>query len=302
MPAADKEMNEFKRYHPAVDFVYYLSVICFCVFIMNPVCIAISLASGIVCAVMAGGKKAVGFMVKFLLPLAVFTAVINPLFSHEGVTIIAYFPNGNPLTLESVVYGVCAGLMLCAAACHFYCMSKIITSDKIIYLTGKAMPSAALVMSMSFRFVPAFSRKLKQVYSAQKCIGACEEKRNTLWHIKTGIRAISAVMTWSMENAIDTADSMKSRGFGCGKRSTYSNYQMDKRDIKALAACAALAAYVLYGIISGKLHFRYYPSIKFQLPQVRTAGVFLAYATLCAMPAIIEAAEELRWKKLRLKI
>jgi energy-coupling factor transport system permease protein len=40
------------------------------------------------------------------------TAWLNPLFNHAGVTLLFYLPGGNPVTLESMVYGLAAATML----------------------------------------------------------------------------------------------------------------------------------------------------------------------------------------------
>ena len=50
-------------------------------------------------------KKAILSDMGFYLPLFLLVAVTNPLFSHNGVTPL-FFMNGNPVTLEAVVYGV----------------------------------------------------------------------------------------------------------------------------------------------------------------------------------------------------
>lgn len=41
-----------------------------------------------------------------LLPLMLLAAVVNPLVSHQGVTVLFRFPSGNACTLESVLYGI----------------------------------------------------------------------------------------------------------------------------------------------------------------------------------------------------
>lgn len=43
------------------------------------------------------------------LALFAVTAAVNPAFSHEGRTILRYLPSGNPLTLESILYGIAQG-------------------------------------------------------------------------------------------------------------------------------------------------------------------------------------------------
>ena len=71
-----------------------------------------------------------------MLPLLLLTALINPAFNHEGQTILTYLSNGNPITLESIVYGVAAAAMLVAVICWFSCYNSVMTSDKFVYLFG----------------------------------------------------------------------------------------------------------------------------------------------------------------------
>ena len=113
------KMNEFKTYHPIVNFTYFVFVIGFSCFFMHPVCLCISLASGFTYSVMLKGKKAVKTNLIYMLPMLLMMALINPAFNHEGVTIIEYLPSGNPLTLESIVYGLCAAVMIVSVICHF---------------------------------------------------------------------------------------------------------------------------------------------------------------------------------------
>ncbi len=43
------------------------------------------------------------------------------------------------------------------------------------------------------------------------------------------------MVTWSLENAIETADSMRARGYGLPGRTSFSIYRFDSRDSSALA-------------------------------------------------------------------
>ncbi len=45
---------------------------------------------------------------------------MNLAFNHEGATILAYLPSGNPLTLESIAYGFAAAAMLAAVVLWFF--------------------------------------------------------------------------------------------------------------------------------------------------------------------------------------
>ena len=102
--------------HPAVSFAYFALVIACAMLLMHPVCLVLStLGGGWYVARLLGGKGLRRHLL-WLLPMALLAAALNPAFVHQGVTILAYLPSGNPLTLESLLYGLAAGAMLSAVA------------------------------------------------------------------------------------------------------------------------------------------------------------------------------------------
>lgn len=288
-------MNEFKNYHPIVNFSYFTAVIVCAMLIMHPVCILIALACSFAYSIMLNGKRAVRFNFLFLTPMLVIAALINPAFNHEGATILAYLPSGNPLTLESVVYGIAAAAMLVTVICWFSCYNKIMTSDKFIYLFGRIIPSLSLILSMALRLVPRFKAQLGVIVQAQRCIGRDVSQGSVLKRAKNGITILSVMVTWALENSIETADSMKSRGYGLPGRSAFSIFTFDKRDKMALAYIAALCLYIAAGGMAGGLYFRYFPSIRMNISQL-TVSIFIAYFMLCIMPAAMELWEVRKWK------
>ena len=229
-------------------------------------------------------------------------ALINPAFNHAGVTVIAYFPSGNPLTLESVLYGLAAATMIVSVICHFSCYNQIMTSDKFIYLFGKLIPAMSLVISMTLRFVPKFSQHLRVVTNAQKCLGRDVSKGNIIKRLKHALNILSIMVTWSLENAIETADSMKSRGYGLKGRTAFSIYRFDSRDKKALVCILTLGAYTLVGKLAGCISFTYFPALNAAEITPYGVSVFIAYLLLCMCPIIIEISEVRRWKALKSKI
>lgn len=83
-----------------------------------------------------------------MLPSCLLMAIINPLFSHAGATMLFYMKDGNPVTLESILYGIGAGVMLAGVVSWFSVFNVVMTSDKFMYLFGKAIPAASLLLSM----------------------------------------------------------------------------------------------------------------------------------------------------------
>ena len=88
------------------------------------------------------------------------------------------------------------------------------TSDKFVYLFGRVIPALSLVLSMTLRFVPKFKAQVKIVSSAQRCVGRDVSNGGVLQRARNGLTILSILVTWALENAIETADSMRSRGYG----------------------------------------------------------------------------------------
>lgn len=295
-------MREFKTYHPIVNFSYFMAVILFSMFYMHPVCLVISFCTSFVYSVMLNGKKSLRFNLLYMLPMMLAAAVMNPAFNHEGITVLTYLPSGNPLTLESVCYGIAAAVMLVTVICWFSCYNKIMTSDKFIYLFGRIIPSLSLIFSMVLRFVPKFKEQLGQISQGQKCIGNDVSQGNILKRIKSGIKILSVMITWSLENAVETADSMRSRGYGLPGRTAFSNFVFDRRDKWVMLYISALALYVFMGGILGGMQYRYFPSMQGTELSFYVMSIFLAYFMLCSLPVIIECVEEFKWKTIKSKI
>lgn len=295
-------MNEFKTYHPIVNFVYFLFVIGFSCVFMHPVCLMISLLCAFAYSVMLKGKKTVKTNLIYLIPTLLFAALINPAFNHEGITVIEYLPSGNPLTLESVAYGLAAAIMIISVICWFSCYNEVMTSDKFIYLFGRIIPSLSLIISMTLRFVPRFSAQLKTVANAQRCMGRDVSNGSIIQRAKHGLSILSVMTTWALENAVETADSMKSRGYGHPGRTAFSIFAFDKRDKKALLCIVMLGLYTLAGKLSGGMYFRYFPSMKANDFSIFEFSIFAAYFALCMCPIIIEIWEARRWKAIKSKI
>ncbi len=107
--------DEFSYFHPVVNLVYFTLVLGFTVVLRHPASQLISLVCAVMYTATAQGAGAAVNTLKISLPVIILTAAINPVFNHQGVTMLCYLPGGNPLTLESILYGVSAGAVLAAS-------------------------------------------------------------------------------------------------------------------------------------------------------------------------------------------
>ena len=294
--------DRFSSYHPLVNFLYFTLVIGFSMALNHPLAQGISLVCALIYAVQTEGTKAALFSLKWCLPMFLLTAFINPAFSHEGMTILLYFPTGNPLTLESLLYGLSAGTMLATVLLWFKNFNRVITSDKFIYLFGRIIPAMSLVLSMTLRFIPKFKAQLQAVTDAQKSIGR-DISEGSLWHrTKIAITVLSIMVTWALENAIETADSMKSRGYGLKGRTAFSIYRFDDRDKMALLFLGFCGLYLLSGSMADAFGFLYFPQLRYVGINVVTMSFQFVYLSLCMMPVVLNWAEERKWKAIHSKM
>lgn len=290
--------DTFSSYHPLINFLYFGLVLVFSMFFMRPVSLTISLVCAIAYNVYLNGWKAVRFQLLYMLPMMGMAAIVNPAFNHEGATLLCYLPTGNPLTLESILYGVAAAMMLSAVITWFSCYNAVMTSDKFVYLFGRIIPALSLVLSMTLRFVPKFKAQFRVVTEAQRCVGRDTSTGSLLQRLKNAITILSIMVTWCLENVIETADSMKSRGYGLPGRTAFSIYRFDDRDRAALLWLGFCGFYIFAGWMAGGLYWRYYPTMKGTALTPFTVSFQLVYLALCLTPVIINKLADRTWDRI----
>lgn len=291
--------DAFSSYHPAVNFLYFGLVLFFTMCFLHPACLLLSLAAALRYAVCLNGRRAVRRSLRYLLPAALLAALINPAFNHQGATILTYLPSGNPLTLESMAYGLAAAALLSAVVTWFSCYTAVMTSDKFVYLFGRVIPALSLVLSMALRFVPRFQVQARAVSQAQRCVGRDVSDGNLLQRLRNGVTILSILLTWCLENALETADSMKSRGYGLPGRTAFSIYRLDDRDQAALWWLGALGGYILSMWGAGGFACRYFPTFRLAPRDGWSLSGLLAFGLLCLTPVIIDRREDRQWTRLR---
>ena len=195
------------------------------------------------------------------------------------------------------MYGIMAAFMLVTVICWFSCFNCVISSDKMVYLFGKAAPVLSLILSMTLRFIPDIAGQFGKVYRAQRASGY-KPKDSCFVRIRTGCHVFSAVVTWALERALVTADSMRSRGYGLPGRYAYSLYRFRKSDTKALAFILVCGLYVLAGSVRGGFAFWDYPSIRGSVSGTLTVSMYVVYVCLICVPIYMQAKENVNIRKM----
>lgn len=317
--------DEFSRYHPVVNLIFYLLVLGTTMFQMSVGLVFISLFSAVVYYFML--KKTEGLKYcTVVVGIIIVSAIINPLFSHKGGTLLFYLFTGNPVTLESIIYGLISAIIIGAMLLWFSTFNQVMGVERILGAIGKVLPNVSLLITMIMRFIPQYTRHQRKVSMVNKVnkrnygekINLLNrektEKENVIEErkrqkkkngidkiidsIKEGSRTFSITTTWALENSIYTADSMKARGFGTGRRTNYSNYKFQKRDYLLMGWLVILWLVVVFSLEREKVYTYYYPFIQVK----NNVVVYLIYGLLCLTPVLINVKEEIRWLILKSRI
>ena len=289
-----REIDAFSAFHPALLLLYYVLVLAAAMCLTHPLCLAVSLLGAVAYAVRLRGGRAMLRTMGWMLPLLLLAAGTNVLFNHEGATILTYFSSGNPLTLEALLYGLSSGVLLMTVLLWFTTFQQVMTTDKFVYLFGRVIPALSLVLSMTLRFVPKFRAQLRAVRQARACMGE-PETDGFAAKVRRSVSDFSILVTWSLENAVETADSMRARGYGLPGRTAFSIYHFDSRDRRLLAVLLACGTAVLTGWACGAFDWRYYPTVRGAWSGW-TAACAAAELALCLLPAALDWREERTWR------
>ena len=150
-------MNTFREYHPGVTVLYFLAVITVNIVVFDPVLFGISFVSQSVFYLYLKGTRAGILFAGKCLAFVVMCTVVNAFVNHRGGSVL-FFAGGLPVTLECIFYGIMTGFLLSDSILSFSCYHSIMTSEKVMCLTGNFFPSFSLVLSMALGLVPKLKR------------------------------------------------------------------------------------------------------------------------------------------------
>ncbi len=293
-------MRYLDRVHPICAFVYFLSVIVIAMVTMHPVVVSLCFLSGIsLYGTLCGGRRLLKSLA-FSLPMALFIALLNPILSHRGSTPLLFL-NDTPITLESVVYGAVFGVMVAAVFYWFACYSEIMTSDKYIYLFCRVIPRLSLLLSMTLAAIPRLKRQYREIDDAQRAV-ASDADEGGADRLRRGTRVFSALVSRALEGSIETADSMRARGYGLRGRTAYSIFRFTASDAAALVVTLLLAGATLTLVFVGGVDYSFYPMLGRIGLSATELTLYAALTLLCAGAILMEVKETVLWHILRSSI
>ena len=286
--------DAFSKCHPAVNLLFFLGAIAFGAVIQHPAyLLAGALGAGTYYLLLNGRK---GWkLILVLLPMFAVLTAINPLFNTYGARIL-FRVFGRPYTLEALMYGAAIAAVFAVMLIWFGCYNKVLTGDKFTSLFGNWIPAVSLLLVMVLRMVPNLMRKTRQITGARKSIGkGAGEAATNKEKLAGGMTVLGALTSWALEGSVVTGDSMRARGYGTAKRSSFQIYRMTAADWVLTALILGLAAIV---ILAGGAGAAYTP--EFDIAPLGWG--FVAYCVYLLIPTALHIKEACAWHISRSKI
>lgn len=290
-------MRLFSEYNPLTVSIHFILVIAIAMFISNPILLVIALLGSILFYILVFGKIKYKTAV-FWIVLFIVITIINPLFSHNGITVL-FFLNGYAITLEAILYGMNNALMMLSVFIGFLSFSEIMTADKVMYLFGKVSPKLAVLLSLSLRYIPMFKRQAQKINNTQLTLGMYKEN-NVIDSVKSLMNVFSSLCTWSIELSIDTANSFYARGGELKGRKSFSFFKITKTDLVLIGVSIILFSVVLFVQSSGRLSVEFYPSFNLSKNDMLCFMAYLSYFLLVMLPSVCSIAGKIRRRRITL--
>ncbi len=275
-------MSMYEGLHPGVIISYYVSMLILVIWSGHPAffLILFVMMGGCICLTSGIRQFAKDMLYSVLIALA--CMIINPLFNHRGVSLL--FQIGSiRITKEATIYGGYMALLFLTSLLLFSAFSHVMTSEKIMTLTGRRFPSFSLLFSMILRMVPRVSHDYREMMAVHR-------GRVKVW---------SALISKLMEDAVERSIAMRQKRYNSGKRTSYMARKFGTLDFFVLIYIAIFTVYFVFYRIYTPVTVQFFPSVRIDIPDIDTLLRWMLYTGL---PIWMHGLETILWISSKRKI
>lgn len=205
----------------------------------------------------AGAGRQLRRVLLLALPFVLVIALLNPLVTRDGLTVIARLGEVPVLgrldvTLEALVYGAVLGLRALAliVCCALY--AAVVDPDEVLRLFRRVSFRSALTATLATRMVPVLQRDGRRMAEAQRCRPGAPPSRVAL---------VRAVASGALDRAVDVAAALEVRGYGAARRPPRVRAPWSRHDVAFAAVAAALLVLTVGARLAGAAGFGAYPTL-----------------------------------------
>ena len=256
----------------------------------HPLVLVAALAGVVGAGLAAGVGRELVRAARFAVPLAVLVALVNPLVSQQGLTLLVRGPELPVLgrvdvTLEALAYGGIAGLRVLVIVGTFALYSAAVNPDEILRLLRRVSLRSALTVSLATRLVPVLGRdagRLSDAYELRAAVPARVGGR--LARLRRASVVTRALAAGALERAVDLAAALEVRGYALAPdRGARQRTPWSRHDLLFAVTALVIVTLAVGGRVAGLAGFEAYPLLRADLGLI-DAGFALAVAALALAP------------------
>ncbi|MFD2443730.1 energy-coupling factor transporter transmembrane component T [Bacillus sp. CGMCC 1.16607] len=290
--------THFSAFHPSVTFCYYMVSLALLMLFMHPFYLTVAFCILIIIHFVHDQFESLRRWLFLMIISGLLIFLMNPLFNERGRNVL-FEIFGHRVTAEAAIYGGMSAISILGVMMIFVSYNEIMTTNKLLFLFSKIIPQFAILLMLTLRFIPLMRRRIEDISAVQKSKGIYINHGPWRDRLKKGMLYIQVLLTYSLEEAIQTADSMKARGYGKPNRSSYEHFSLKKSDIFAFIYIFSLVFSLLYGRFLGYGFLTIYPRMEsIQLVPIELIQIFI-YALLLCFPLFVELGGVIRWRLLK---
>jgi energy-coupling factor transport system permease protein len=239
----------------AVGSAWCAALAAFALCVQHPLLLAAVLVSALLGAAAAGVLRPVAGVLKWTLPLALAWALVNPLVSHQGLTVLVEgwtvpVLGRLDITLEATTYGLVLALRIVALVACFALHSAAVDPDALLRAFRRIGFRSALTAAIATRMVGVLAGDARRLHDAQRCRGTQAASK---WLI---VRAVTGGV---LDRSLDVAATLEVRGYGGARRAVRERRPWSRHDLAFAASALALAALSIGALAAGWDGFSPYP-------------------------------------------
>ena len=323
---------ELTSIHPAVYLLYYFIMVLFAFIFSDPYFVITFLVLILILIALQGVSSELKNIMKLFIPLSILIMILNPLLNRTGAHKIYLWQNFF-ITYEAIAYGILMSLALLIVILVFSSYNRSVSYQEMLYIFSKKLPIISMIIVMALRFIPLINSRAIEVqklnnlknngveFDNEDCddsnkmdLDEFNSNINTDYNskfinrlksnkriaaiikeAKTLGKIMGITVSWSLEESMFTAKSMKARGYNAAERTSYLSYKFGNADYAFLAIIIATVAIIIVGLLKGVGMINIYPSIDFSFSNLPFNIYYLAFIVFLLPLIYLELKERLLW-------
>ena len=135
-----------------------------------------------------------------------------------------------------------------------------------------------------------YDSKIVNKLKSNKRVAAIIKEAKTLGKI------MGITVSWSLEESMFTAKSMKARGYNATERTSYLSYKFGNADYAFIALIIVTVGIIIVGLLKGVGMINIYPSIAFRFSNLPFNIYYLAFIVFLLPLIYLEIKERILWR------